>query len=924
MKNPINIPTKEQQEIIDSLKNNNVIVQAFAGAGKTTTILQFALQNPDKKILALTYNRKLMDDGNLKLNEQEIFNTEIYTFHSFASVFFNQTCKDDISLHNFVRGGKKHLINLKYDVIFIDEAQDLTQQYLEFIILILENNQKDYKLAVIGDKYQSVYEYLKADPRYLEFVDKLIVNKYPWVKKQLTTSFRITTEMAEFVNEHMFGDNLINSPNKLSNSVFYQIYDYENENDYKVFINQIKKIIERHGQENIFILSPVTKPNFFIGKKIANDLTQLGFNIYYANNEDQQLSQNEIRNKLVFSTIHQSKGLERDVAIVIEFDNSYFKWFDKKINPFNFNNLYYVAATRAKKELYLIHDQKHFQLPFLQNYNKLLENYAGEFKNKKILFKLDEKEESNTTKYNVSSLTKHLDKDLMIWINDNLKFKELSPKNKKEILVDDYLTLKINEKEIVENISNISGTSITLYYAFLKNQETRNQTIKNLNTFFHLAKFDTSEKNKNMAFLKIKIDVILKEIQIKQILKPEKILFLSNLYNSLIDNLMVKITTIPENKHNWISQEKYNEIYNRMKIDHDNLEFEKPVNHLFQMGNKNIWISGLIDCIDYQNKNIIEFKFIKEFSFEHYIQLITYKYLLIKNDFNNFKDFKMILHNVKNNQKIEIDITNDEVIKIVEKIIEVKNFELLKIDDSSFIKDTINAIEKVKKENSLWLTNKNTALTNEINKVTYLINNFEKISNNFKRFLIIDIETFNHDPLSICSIGAILIENNEIIKEFNSLIKPHPIARQQNRFISTHNIGYRHVIDAPYFDEVWNKNLASLIDNKTLILAHNASFDITKTLKYVFLKYQINVSFNYACTWQTLKKILDFQSHSLESYKNRIGEKWIKDFTHHDALSDCKFTFNIFNAYNLKLEDIYNSKEGIKQIKNFVLNKEEM
>ena len=53
-------PSEEQQKIIDALKNKqNVIVNAVAGSGKTTTILGIAKQMPDINILQITYNKAL-------------------------------------------------------------------------------------------------------------------------------------------------------------------------------------------------------------------------------------------------------------------------------------------------------------------------------------------------------------------------------------------------------------------------------------------------------------------------------------------------------------------------------------------------------------------------------------------------------------------------------------------------------------------------------------------------------------------------------------------------------------------------------------------------------------------------------------------------------------------------------------------------
>ena len=55
----MNSPSIEQQKVIDALHNSNVLVDAVAGSGKTTTVLHIALQHSLDTILLLTYNKKL-------------------------------------------------------------------------------------------------------------------------------------------------------------------------------------------------------------------------------------------------------------------------------------------------------------------------------------------------------------------------------------------------------------------------------------------------------------------------------------------------------------------------------------------------------------------------------------------------------------------------------------------------------------------------------------------------------------------------------------------------------------------------------------------------------------------------------------------------------------------------------------------------
>lgn len=68
--------TPEQNAIIE-WQGNQLVVNGFAGTGKTTTLVQFAQANPDSKMLYLAYNRVIRDEAEQKFP----FNVECKTSH---------------------------------------------------------------------------------------------------------------------------------------------------------------------------------------------------------------------------------------------------------------------------------------------------------------------------------------------------------------------------------------------------------------------------------------------------------------------------------------------------------------------------------------------------------------------------------------------------------------------------------------------------------------------------------------------------------------------------------------------------------------------------------------------------------------------------------------------------------------------------
>jgi len=75
--------TKEQYDIINS--TGNIKINAVAGSGKTTTIIEYAKARPrSSKILYLVFNKSAKLEAKKKFAEQELFNVKIETAHSLA------------------------------------------------------------------------------------------------------------------------------------------------------------------------------------------------------------------------------------------------------------------------------------------------------------------------------------------------------------------------------------------------------------------------------------------------------------------------------------------------------------------------------------------------------------------------------------------------------------------------------------------------------------------------------------------------------------------------------------------------------------------------------------------------------------------------------------------------------------------------
>jgi len=78
------IPTEEQSAIYDEFRDgtDNVIVEALAGVGKTTTAVSGVRFAPERNILFTCFNVKIRDAGNAKLKQMGITNAKFQNLHS--------------------------------------------------------------------------------------------------------------------------------------------------------------------------------------------------------------------------------------------------------------------------------------------------------------------------------------------------------------------------------------------------------------------------------------------------------------------------------------------------------------------------------------------------------------------------------------------------------------------------------------------------------------------------------------------------------------------------------------------------------------------------------------------------------------------------------------------------------------------------
>jgi hypothetical protein len=358
----MNVCSEEQMAIIDQVKEgNNVVVDACAGSGKSTTILSAASMLPNKRFLLITYNKSLRKEVKEKVSEIQLENVVVHTYHSLCVATYNPDAHVDKVMRLLVQNDTPPMIELSpFDIVVLDEVQDMTFLYFRLIAKYIKDIGEKVQLMVLGDYMQGLYEFKGADIRFLTMATdlwrgfRLLKNSESFVSCQLKTSYRITNQMADFVNEVMLGEKRLYACRDGEPVVYIRRQVHELE---RMVVTTIRDLIDNHGAmpADFFVLGGSVKgPNSAI-RRIENALVNANIPCHVPMMENSDhIDEEVIKGKIVFSSFHTSKGRQRPYVFVVGFDNSYFKVIARTLDPHACPNTLYVATTRASKKLYLL------------------------------------------------------------------------------------------------------------------------------------------------------------------------------------------------------------------------------------------------------------------------------------------------------------------------------------------------------------------------------------------------------------------------------------------------------------------------------------------------------------------------------------------------------------------------------------------
>lgn len=632
--------SEEQRNIASALKNgNNVIVDAVAGSGKTTSIRNIVQEFPELNIIAVLYNRTLADESRQKLTAHNI---EVKTIHGAIGTAYGRVCMDDNAISEVLSTNPSY--NWKpFDIFIIDEAQDLKPNLVRVLRKLIRDSQTK-QIVCMGDYMQCIYRFMDADERFLTMADIFFgnLNSKSWVRLTLSETYRCTTGMTDFINNSMLGEKRLIS-NKVGDKPIYLCCDaFDCGMEINSYIDDY--INAGNSIEDIAILAYSTRSERSPVSIVANYLSSHGKKIYRPNDDYSDIRDDSLlKGKLIISTIHQFKGRQRKMVILFGFDSSLYM-LNRDLPRDTCPNLMYVAVTRALERLIFIHHKSNDPLPFLRNIeaNALV---IGTIKNTGKVFPT-----LKSKNYTVTNLVRFLPESFTSSLKNLWSYEVLSPGDKAT-----EINSLIPFGNTYEDVSAIYGTAVPVIKQYTLQGHW--QILKSIDILSPYAKTLGLENHTNLC----------KTVKIET---WEQLAWIVNLNNCINESYIHPINQIVD--YSWFREniEKIRECVSRLDFLTVRDRFEEKIEIQTKVNTVNVTIIGSIDCIR-ENGEPWEFKMVFEIKEEHLFQVLIYICLLYKTS-GMYRPIMLFNTRTGELRRVEIHNPTENCPLILQKLLEHK------------------------------------------------------------------------------------------------------------------------------------------------------------------------------------------------------------------------------------------------------------
>ena len=389
--------SKEQKIVFDCKTNENTLLLAGPGAGKTFTITEWLIQmikrgdiQPSEVLLA-TFTRNAGYEMRMRLralmpDNKKIEKLACDTFHALACIILMRfkllSLKNDLYhvsqiLSQFLRflrddnNPDSLAFRKQIKIVFLDEYQDVNKVQVE---IAYEFYRAGARIVAVGDNNQEIYGFRGSDNRWFREFPNMFT---PCRVCYLSTNYRSTQAIVDVSNAVISHNiKMIEKPDSVSSTrhlehgplpvILNHQNSFEGYKDVAKRINTLLKsnttIITATSPSNPYTIQPHdivvqsrnSKPLF----QMQTELIALSIPCILlsdksaSNNRTKEQTHQLTQGKVVLSTVHGVKGLEYLYVFIIGLHRNFFP-SQRELNLEAERRLFFVAVTRAKRFLYL-------------------------------------------------------------------------------------------------------------------------------------------------------------------------------------------------------------------------------------------------------------------------------------------------------------------------------------------------------------------------------------------------------------------------------------------------------------------------------------------------------------------------------------------------------------------------------------------
>ena len=726
----MNKMSDEQRQVLDFIRaGHNVVVDACAGSGKSTTILSIAKEMPGRKILQFTYNAMLRHEIKEKIKELDLKNILVHTYHSFAVNYYSEAAHTDTGIRQLLNANTCPRIPFpKVDIVVLDEAQDMSPLYFRLIVKMAKDmcsiSNSKFQLLVLGDYMQGLYEFKGADIRFLTKADEvwrtLPFLQSPIFKKcTLKMSYRITNQMAKFVNRDMLGEDRLLAGRDGIPVVYIRRPRFQIE---KIVTYQITRLLsEGESPSDIFVLGGSVKGVNSNIRHMENTLTENNIPCHVPLLEADVVDERVIDGKVVFSTFHTVKGRQRKYVFIVGFDQGYFycaRNIPKHICP----NTLYVACTRATHGLYLLENDSSRPLEFLkQTQPQMKQCDYIDFKGMPQTFFQDNQEPTEkdsqgnvivlipTYYVTPTDLIKFVSEPILEWISpllDKIFVQESIPTPESEIQIPKILQ---TGGGLFEDVSDLNGIAIPMMiFDELMDNSMGQDALR------QMIDSSVQEMRENShSFLKTAVKRLPDKCT-----TPSDYLYLANVYIAVQEKLYSKLKQIKIDEYNWLTPEMMDKCKTRLRENigftdentNKNIEIEKLLIHHSQEMDHGPIDVALYPYFSYETRfrfsaridlltesTLWELKCTSKITIDHLLQVVIYAWLwrILNPTTTSTKEKVLKILNIRTGEILRLDATTEELTKIVAALLEGKYGKMEFVQDEDFVSQCTESINSV-------------------------------------------------------------------------------------------------------------------------------------------------------------------------------------------------------------------------------------